>query len=113
VHRFYNPDLSASEIEALDWSNWLTLQTVQAFLGSISDNFLGVAAEPRRDAVNVHVALRDASEIDEAAISDALSDLDVLLEGKVTIDHTIVLEVPDMARWRASGLRLVFLRTRD
>jgi len=110
MRRFYNPDLSDAEIETLDWENWLTLQTVQAFLGDISDNFLGIAVEPRADAATVHVALRHESADDAESVRDALGDLDALLEGRVTLDECLVVGTPDVGRWTTSGLRLVFLR---
>jgi hypothetical protein len=113
MRRFYNPDLPATEVDQLDWANWLTLQTVQAFVGAISDNFLAVAVEPRAAGVAVHVALREPSTDDEEAISDAIDDLDVLLDGKVTIDRQVVIGATEARSWMGvSERRLVFLRRR-
>jgi hypothetical protein len=113
VHRYYNPDLSPTDVEFLDWQNWLVLSAVQAFLGWISDNFLGVAVEPRPGAVTVHVALRDQSDRDDAALTEALFDLDVLLGGSAAIDSAVVIGSLDASRWQQAGLRFVFLRNPD
>ncbi len=113
MHQFYNPELSPAEVDALDWANWLVVQSTQAFLGAISDNVLGIAIEPRPNAVTIHVTLREPSETDDEAIDDALSYLDVLLEGRTAIDRSIVASPLSAGAWLAAGLRLLFLRRSD
>lgn len=107
VRRFYNPDLTPAEVEALDWANFLVVQTVQAFLGDISPNVLAVAVEPTEEAVTVHVALGARSAKDDDAVAGALDDLDALLGGKTGIDVSITYGRPDVHQWQST--RFIFL----
>lgn len=109
MQRFYNPDLTPTEVEALDWANYLVVQTVQAFLGDISPNVLAVAVEPSEESVTIHVALGAKSAMDESAVADALDDLDALLGGKTPIDRSITYGRPDVHQWQSVGKRFVFL----
>lgn len=112
MHRYYNPALSAVEIEALDRENWLALMAVQAFLGAVSTNVLAVAVETNAsDAATVHVAIREPAQEDEVEIEESLFSMGALLEGRIDLTQDIVIgDVPDA--WRSRPYRLVFAARR-
>lgn len=110
VKRFYNPDLSPDEVEALDWANFLLVQTAQAFLGTIGDNFQAIAVEPSPDAAVVHVALEQPSPADEEEIADAVAELDVLLGGRARLSLSVTYGRPDFREWSPPSKRLLFLK---
>jgi hypothetical protein len=77
----YSPHLTPVEERALLRRNYLLLQAGQAALGLIGPNLLGIAVEPRTDAVVLHFAIAvHTAEVDGDS-EDIFFELDASLSG--------------------------------
>jgi hypothetical protein len=80
------PDADRAE---LDWTNYVVVQAVQASLGLIRPDVLGIAVEARADGVTFQVALfRGSTQADED-VEDIVFEFDALtctdMEGGVPV----------------------------
>lgn len=114
MREFYNPELSKSEMEALDWANWLVLTTNQALHGSIGPNTSAVAVGVLSRTSNpLHWWIDDENEQDREDAEDVAGDVEGLLNDRVGINLIVhVGERPPLAAWD-HALRLVYLRRFD
>ena len=112
ARQHYNPHLAPAEERALLRRNYLLLQAGQATLGSIGANLLGIAVEPRTDAVVLHFAIAaHTTEVDED-IEDIFLELDALLSGGPEEHSTLKTQIhvgqPDDT-WAGRSHALLYL----
>lgn len=99
AQQYYNPQLGADEEKALLRRNFLLLMTGQAALGLIGPGILGIAVEPRAQAVVIHVAaLQDTAEL-AADIAEIVAELEAYLyggpEGDSIVSSALSIGPPD------------------
>jgi len=104
-----NPDADQA---ALDWSNYVVGQAVQASLGLIGPDVLGIAVEIQKSGVTFHVALfRHTTQADED-IEDMVFEFDALTAGVVEggIPWRVTVTVDGLRpQWDGNELRPIFL----
>jgi hypothetical protein len=88
--------------------NLLVLQALQASIGLISHDMLGVAVEREPDRVVLHFCLAERSETVDEDIDQMVFELDALLGGKVKIEALPYLGTTDSA-WPGRRGRLLWL----
>lgn len=81
ARQYYNPRLTAADERILLRRNYLLLMAGQAALGLIGPDIVGVAVEPRPDAVALHFAVAKRTPEAEEDIQDIADDLAVYLGG--------------------------------
>ena len=113
--RYYNPRLTAAQERTLLRTNYLLLQTAQAALGLIGPDILGIAVEPRPDAVVLHFAVTGRTpEIDED-LKDIADDLLAFLGGGPEQLTDILTQIhvgrPDMT-WPGRAHALLYIAKR-
>ena len=79
--QYHNPHPTAAEERALLRRNYLLLQTGQAALGLIGPDLLGIAVEPRPDAIVLHFAVAVRTTEVQEDIDDIIGKLDAFLAG--------------------------------
>jgi hypothetical protein len=95
-------------MKSLDRENMLVLQAVQASLGLISPDVLGISVEAESGQVVMHFAVKQKTEDVSEDISDIMFELDALLEGSELLGSKIYLGVPD-ENWPGRVGRLIYL----
>jgi hypothetical protein len=104
-----NPDANHA---ALEWSNYVVGQAMQASLGLVGPDVLGIAVEIRNDGVTFHVALfRHTAQADED-IEDMVFEFDALTAGvgEGGIPWDVAITVGDFGpNWDGNELRRIFL----
>lgn len=96
------------KVKSLDRENMLVLQAVQASLGLISQDVLGISVEAGSGQVVIHFAVKQNTEDMSEDISDIMFELDALLEGSELLISRIYLGVPD-ENWPGRAGRLIYL----
>jgi hypothetical protein len=81
AQQYYNPDITAEQERALLRRNYLLLQISQAARGLISREILGIAVEPRPEAVVIHAAVSQETPALAEDLSDIVFELEALLGG--------------------------------
>jgi hypothetical protein len=95
-------------MESLDRENMLVLQAVQASLGLISPDVLGISVEAGPGQVVIHFAVTQKTEEVSEDIGDIMFELDALLEGSELLASRIYLGVPG-ENWPGRAGRLIYL----
>jgi len=110
--QYYNPHLTAAEERTLLRRNYLLLQTGQAALGLIGPDLLGIAVEPRPNAVVLHFAVAVRTTEVQEAIDDIIGELDAFLAGGPEQHSQIIAQIhigqPD-ATWPGRSHALLHL----
>ncbi|MFC7266733.1 MULTISPECIES: hypothetical protein [Streptomyces] len=116
AEQYYNPHLTAAEVHVLLRRNYLLLQAGQAALGLIGHDVLGIAVEPRPDAVVLHFAVAGRNaEVDED-LDDIAFELEAFLGGGPEQRSEIITEVyvgPPDSTWSGRPHALLYLAKRN
>ncbi|WP_370353409.1 hypothetical protein [Catenulispora sp. EB89] len=112
AQQYYNPHLTAAEERTLLRRNYLLLMTGQAALGLIGPDILGIAVEPRPDAVGLHFAVADRTPEVEEDTQHITDDLEVFLGGGPDQRSRILTQIhvgrPDTA-WPGRAHALLYI----
>ena len=92
----------------LDRENMLVLQAVQASLGLVSPDVLGISVKAELDKVVLHFAVSQQTDPVREDVSDIIFELDALLEGSELLESRIYLGIPD-DNWPGRTGRLIYL----
>jgi hypothetical protein len=115
AQQYYNPDLTPAQERALLRRNYLLIEAVQAALGLIGPDLLGIAVEDDAEAIILHFAVaRRTAEIEED-IEEIFSEFGAFLtggpEGQTPIRQTIHVGRPDRT-WSGRDHVLAYIAKR-
>lgn len=95
-------------MSSLDRENMLVLQAVQASLGLVSLDVLGVSVEAGPGQVVLHFAVKRETEGVNEDVDDIIFELDALLEGSERLESRVYLGAPH-ENWPGRIWRLIYL----
>ena len=95
-------------MKPLDRENMLVIQAVQASLGLVSPDVLGISVEARHSQVILHFAVKRKTPDIGEDIDEIMFEFDALLEGSEILKSRIYLGVPDK-NWPGRVGRLIYL----
>ncbi len=112
IDRYLAPELTSDQRYELARRNYLLLQLGQAALGSIGPDILGLAVEPRCDAIVIHAALARQTPDVADDLQDIRDDLDAFLNGGPEANLLISTQIhvgPPDADWPGRTHALLYL----
>lgn len=111
MRKYYNPDLSAQQVQQLDWENYVTLMAGQSLLGSVTPNMIAVLVETELEAsITLHFILRCDTAVDRSEADEAIASLQALLSSDIEVNATIAVDPGYFPAKGPQRTRPLFLR---